>query len=48
MYSLAHALNLAVCEASYLYRSSRTFRVGGLRFVRLGRFQVSFCVCRVR
>jgi hypothetical protein len=48
MYSLAHALDIAACELSYVYRFSRTFRVGGLRFVRLGRFQVSFCVCRVR
>lgn len=26
----------------------RAFKVGGLRFLRLGRFQVSFCVCRAK
>jgi len=24
----------------------RAFKVGGLRFLRIGRLQVSFCVCR--
>lgn len=24
----------------------RAFRVGGLRFVRVGRLQLSFCICR--
>lgn len=24
----------------------RTQRVGGIRFLRIGRFQISFCVCR--
>lgn len=26
----------------------RTFRVGGLRFLRIGRYQFSFCRCRPR
>lgn len=24
----------------------RAFRVGGLRFLRIGRLQLSFCICR--
>lgn len=24
----------------------KTFKVGGLRFLRVGRLQVSFCICR--
>lgn len=24
----------------------RSFRRGGIRFLRLGRFQLSFCICR--
>jgi hypothetical protein len=26
----------------------RYFKVGGLRFLRLGRLQLSFCVCRAK
>jgi len=35
------AIALILCRASV-----RCFRVGGLTFIRVGRLQFSFCICR--
>jgi hypothetical protein len=40
-------MDIAIFTSAFLIRYPvRAFRVGGLRFVRVGRLQLSFCICR--
>lgn len=36
----------AVCALRTMLPPPRSFRVGGIRFIRIGRLQVTTCICR--